>query len=247
MVPQGACGGAYSRLNGALVNAMNGTKSIPATFPLDESGMWREIITAPSGSIAPRPALFLDRDGTLIELVDYLSMPKGVAPIAEAIALTARARASNIPTIMVTNQSGIGRGYYGWDAFAAVQARVVAAVTAGGGHLDAVYACPAPPDSDAACRKPNPGMLLAAAEDLALDLSRSWIVGDAASDLAAGARAGLQRGWLVSTGYGISARDEVLTLRSTGFDVTVDRPLSELADLLPACRTPEQQVNLSSS
>jgi len=201
--------------------------------------MWREIITAPSGSIAPRPALFLDRDGTLIELVDYLCMPERVAPIAEAIALTAQARANNILTIMVTNQSGISRGYYGWDAFAAVQARVVAAVTEGGGHLDAVYACPALPDSDAACRKPNPGMLLAAAGDLALDLRHSWIVGDTASDLAAGARAGLQRGWLVSTGYGISARDKVLALRGTGFDVTVDRPLSELADLLPACRTPE--------
>jgi D-glycero-D-manno-heptose 1,7-bisphosphate phosphatase len=205
--------------------------------------MWREICHPP-GDAAPRPALFLDRDGTLIELVDYLNTAADVRPIAAAVALTARARANNIPTVLVTNQSGIGRGYYGWDAFAAVQAAVIAAVAAGGGQIDAVYACPALPDSGAACRKPNPGMLVAGAADLVLDLGRSWIVGDAASDLAAGERAGLQRGWLVATGYGARQRRQALALRGAGFDVIVDRPLSELADLLPACRTVEQKVNL---
>ena len=225
-------------MSGALVDAMS-----RADISLDESGMWREVRAA-SGDAAPRPALFLDRDGTLIELVDYISKAEDVRPIAEALALTAAARANEIPTIMVTNQSGIGRGYYGWDAFAAVQAAVHAAVLAAGGQIDAVYACPAMPESDATCRKPNPGMLLAAAADLSLDLKRSWIVGDAASDLAAGARAGLQRGWLVATGSGKAEREQALRLRGAHFDVTVDRPLAELAELLPACRTPEQQVNL---
>ena len=73
---------------------------------------------------------------------------------------------------------------------------------------------------------------MTAAADLALDLRQSWIVGDTASDLAAGARAGLQRGWLVAGGYGSDERAAALVLRSPGFDVTVDRPLSELADLL---------------
>ncbi len=205
--------------------------------------MWCEIRHA-VGAVAPRPALFLDRDGTLIELVDYLCRAEEVRPIPEAIALTARARANNMPAIMVTNQSGVGRGYYGWHEFAAVQQAVHAAVAAGGGQIDAVYACPAMPESGAACRKPNPGMLLAAADDLSLDLSQSWIVGDAASDLAAGMRAGLRRGWLVATGYGAAERDQALHLRSSGFDVTVERPLSELAELLPSCRTPEQKVNL---
>ena len=79
---------------------------------------------------------------------------------------------------------------------------------------------------------------------MSLDLKRSWIVGDAVSDLAAGARAGLQRGWLVATGSGKAEREQALRLRGAHFDVTVDRPLAELAELLPACRTPEQQVNL---
>ncbi len=214
-----------------------------AEFPLDESGMWREIRHS-TDPVTPRPALFLDRDGTLIELVDYLSRAEEVRPIPEAIALIAEAQTNNIPTIMVTNQSGIGRGYYGWDEFAAVQQAVLAAIANGGGRIDAVYACPAMPESGAACRKPNPGMLLAAGTDLSLDLARSWIVGDAESDLAAGARAGLRRGWLVATGYGVAERDQALKLRSTSFDVTVERPLSELAGLLPACRMPAQRVNL---
>jgi D-glycero-D-manno-heptose 1,7-bisphosphate phosphatase len=195
---------------------------------LDDSGMWREIRVPFAGS-HPRPALFVDRDGTLIELVDYLSTPDEVRPIAEAVALTACARTQGIPTILVTNQSGIGRGYYGWQDFAAVQEAVFAAFAAGGGGIDAVYACPALPDSGAPCRKPNPGMLLAAAEDLALDLAGSWIVGDAASDLAAGARAGLHRGWLVDTGYGAGERAAALALGGSDFAVTVGRPLGELA------------------
>jgi D-glycero-D-manno-heptose 1,7-bisphosphate phosphatase len=193
--------------------------------------MWREILVPQKGS-ALRPALFLDRDGTLIDLVDYLSTPDDVRPIAEAVALTARARANDIPTVLVTNQSGIGRGYYNWQHFAEVQQTVIAAVVAGGGKVDAVYACPALPGSDAACRKPNPGMLLAAAEDLALDLAQSWMVGDAASDLAAAANAGLRHGWLVATGYGTGDRADALALGGPGFDVTVDRPLSELAEML---------------
>lgn len=201
-------------------------------FPLDESGLWREI-RIPRTASMPRPALFIDRDGTLIDLVDYISTPEEVRPIAEAVALCARAHALEIPVVMVTNQSGIARGYYDWRHFATVQQAVIAAVVAGGAQIDAVYACPALPDSDAACRKPNPGMLLAAAEDLAIDLASSWIVGDAASDLAAGANAGLRQGWLVATGYGIAANAEAFALRSRNFDVTVDRPLSELAEALP--------------
>ena len=193
--------------------------------------MWREIRTSiPIGK--PRPALFVDRDGTIIELVDYLSMPECVQPIPEAVALTARAHLFKIPTVMVTNQSGVGRGYYGWSDFAAVQEAVLAEVTAGGGEIDAVYACPALPNSGDQCRKPNPGMLFTAAQDLGLDLARSWIVGDSASDLAAGARAGLACGWLVATGYGVAERSAALSLCDSNFGVTVDRPMSELAELL---------------
>lgn len=203
------------------------TAASPA-YPLDASGMWREVrARRPAGD--PRPALFLDRDGTLIELVNYLSRPEEVRPIPEALALVARAAALDLPVVLITNQSGIARGYYGWDAFSAVQGAVLDAVHAAGGRIDAVYACPALPESGAPCRKPNPGMLLAGAEDLAIDLAASWIVGDAAIDLEAGKRAGLRRGWLVPTGYGARDREAAGALADGDFAVTLGRPIGEVA------------------
>ena len=101
-----------------------------------------------------------------------------------------------------------------------------------GAHLDAIYACPALPESGAPCRKPNPGMMLAAAEDLAIALPASWIAGDAASDLEAGRRAGLRHGWLAPDGYGARDREAALALNNAEFSVTVERPLEALRDYL---------------
>ena len=203
-------------------------------FPLDSDGLWREVRAGPAA--APGPALFLDRDGTIIELVDYLSRAEEVAAIPGALESLAAATRAGLRVVVVTNQSGIGRGYYGWDAFAAVQARVTALADAAGGRIDGVYACPALPGSGAPCRKPAPGMLLAAAADLAIDLSRSWIVGDSASDLEAGRRAGLARGWLVPTGYGGRDRSAASGLADAGFPVTIGRPIAALGAALAADR-----------
>ena len=201
-------------------------------FPLDSDGLWREVRAGPAA--APGPALFLDRDGTIIELVDYLSRAEEVAAIPGALESLAAATRAGLRVVVVTNQSGIGRGYSGWDAFAAVQARVTALADAAGGRIDGVYACPALPGSGAPCRKPAPGMLLAAAADLAIDLGRSWIVGDSASDLEAGRRAGLARGWLVPTGYGGRDRGAASGLADAGFHVTIGRPISALGAALVA-------------
>ncbi len=210
-------------------------------LPLDSSGLWREVR---ADSLAlPAPALFLDRDGTLIELVDYLCRADKVAPVAGAFESLAAAARAGLRVVIVTNQSGIGRGFYGWDAFAAVQERVITLAHAAGGRVDAVYACPALPESDAACRKPNPGMLHAAAADLAIDLGRSWIVGDSAGDLEAGRRAGLLRGWLVPTGHGARDRAAAAGLARDGFRVTIGRPIAALGAALGADRaSPAQDV-----
>ena len=163
-------------------------------FPLDSSGLWREVRIGRSA--APAPGLFLDRDGSLIELVDYLSRADEVVPIPGAFESLAQAARCGYRVVIVTNQSGVDRGYYGWDAFAAVQERVIALAQAAGGRIDAVYACPALPGSGAPCRKPAPGMILAAAADLGIDLGASWIVGDSGSDLEAGRRAdSREAGW----------------------------------------------------
>ncbi|MDE0380366.1 MAG: HAD family hydrolase [Rhodospirillales bacterium] len=203
-------------------------------FPLDSSGLWREVRAGRSSG--PAPALFLDRDGTLIELVDYLCRADEVAPIPGAFESLAQAAHAGLRVVIVTNQSGIDRGYYGWDAFAQVQERVIALADAAGGRIDAVYACPALPGSGAACRKPAPGMIHAAAADLGIDLGASWIVGDAASDLEAGRRAGLARGWLVPTGYGARDRSAASGLARGNFRVTIGRPIAALGAALAADR-----------
>lgn len=203
-------------------------------FPLDSSGLWREVRSG--RPTEPVPALFVDRDGTLIRLVNYLCRADDVSPIPGAFASLAQARRAGFRVVVVTNQSGIGRGYYGWDAFAAVQERVIALAEAAGGRIDGVYACPALPGSGAACRKPAPGMILAATDDLGIDPGASWIVGDSASDLEAGRRAGLARGWLVPTGCGARDRGRAAGLASSGFRVTIGRPIAVLGAALAADR-----------
>ncbi len=196
-------------------------------FPLDHSGQWCEVLRPHLG--APRPAIFLDRDGTLIELVEYLAEPDKVRLIDSALALVRAANTRDWPVVVITNQSAIARGLHDWTAFAAVQRRLLALLDAAGCALDAVMACPALPDSNAPCRKPNPGMLLSAARRLPIELTSSWIVGDSAIDLEAGKRAGLRHGWLAPTGYG--SRDEAAarSLVGSGFDAVFLEPLSTLA------------------
>jgi D-glycero-D-manno-heptose 1,7-bisphosphate phosphatase len=155
-----------------------------------------------------KPAIFLDRDGTLNEEVDYLSNPDELVLIPGAAGAVARLNALGIPVVVVTNQSGIGRGKYDWKDFEAVMDRMKALLAQENAWIDAVYASPHHEKgqgdyavADHPERKPNPGMLTRAAEEHHLDLTRSWMVGDKALDLEAGRRAGC-RSALVRTGYG---------------------------------------------
>jgi len=164
-------------------------------------GLWSEF--APAGRTS-RPALFLDRDGVIIADTGYVGRAEDVQMLEGVAAAIARCNALKIPVVVVTNQSGIARGRYDWDGFRNVQAVVAAHLAAAGAHLDAVLACAYHADGlgplrigDHPWRKPKPGMILAAADGMNLDLSRSWIVGDRAHDLAAGAAAGLCGGTLI--------------------------------------------------
>ncbi|GLH69054.1 hypothetical protein GETHPA_05870 [Geothrix rubra] len=178
-----------------------------------------------------RPAVFLDRDGTLNEEVDYLSDPDQLVLIPGAAAAVARLNAKGIPIVVVTNQSGIGRGRYGWQDFAAVMSRMSTLLALENARIDAVYASPHHElghgeyaVADHPDRKPNPGMLLRAAEDHALNLSRSWMVGDKAVDLEAGRRAGC-RVALVRTGYGATVDGSGADLVAADLAEAVDRIL----------------------
>jgi len=147
------------------------------------------------------PAIFLDRDGVLIEnRSDYVREWSDVEFFVEAIqALTA---VSNYKIVVVTNQSAVGRGLIPLDTATQLNHRIVDHVRERGGRIDGVYMCPHAPAEGCTCRKPNPGMLLKAAEELSLDLSRSWMIGDAWSDLLAGHAAGVHAVAILRTGRG---------------------------------------------
>ncbi|HET6575369.1 MAG TPA: HAD family hydrolase [Fimbriiglobus sp.] len=153
-------------------------------------------------------AVFLDRDGTLIEEANYLSRVEQVRLIPGAAEAVRRVNAVGARVVVVTNQAGVARGYYPEDRVAAVHAHLSAVLGEQGARVDAYYYCPHHATEgigafriECDCRKPKPGMLRAAARDLGLDLSRSWMIGDKVCDLEAGAAAGC-RTVLVRTGYG---------------------------------------------
>ena len=204
-------------------------------YPLDAEGVWCQTF---SGGARGRAALFLDRDGVVVEEVGYLQRSVDVALCAGAAKVIAAANARSIPVVLVTNQAGIARGLYGWREFEAVQRTIEAALASEAARLDAVYACPHHPEGQGAfahpshpARKPNPGMLLRAADVLALDLAASWLVGDRASDIEAAKRAGLAGGLLVQTGYGAGETAGALALRAPAFDVRLGRTIGDALDL----------------
>lgn len=141
---------------------------------------------------APRPAVFLDRDGTLIEDRHYLRDPAGVVLVPGVADAVARLNARGVPVVVVTNQSGIARGLLTEADYARVHARLVELLAGAGARVDAAYHCPHHPDVDGACdcRKPGPALYERAAAELGLDLSRSLYVGDRWRDVAPALRAG---------------------------------------------------------
>ncbi len=203
-------------------------------------------LAAPGGSRQPRPALFLDRDGVLVEEIGYLHEAEKARLLPGAARLLAWPRARGWASVVVTNQSGIGRGYFDWRDFAVTQARIDALLAKEGAGSDLLLACPYLPAGqghyrvDHPTRKPRPGMLLRAAELLRLDLSRSWIVGDRASDLAAGRAAGLAGGILLASGYGGLAAQSAaaIALGRPGFRVLKARDPDEARGLLTVLALP---------
>jgi D-glycero-D-manno-heptose 1,7-bisphosphate phosphatase len=151
----------------------------------------------PTASQRLRPAVFLDRDGTLVEEVPYLHDPAELALLPGVAGALAALRAAGYALVVATNQAGVARGYYDEAAVARVHRRLRALLAAGGARLDAVLYCPHHPDGTVAgyagacrCRKPAPGMLEAAAGRLGLDLGRSFLIGNHPSDVAAALAAG---------------------------------------------------------
>lgn len=138
--------------------------------------------------MAGRPGVFLDRDGTLIADQDYPGDAERVRLLPGAAEAVVRFNRAGLPVVVVTNQSGIGRGYITEAQFRAVQARMESLLAAEGAHVDGTYFCPHSPDQSppCACRKPAPGLYLQAAREHGLDVARSVYVGDRLRDLLPG-------------------------------------------------------------
>jgi D-glycero-D-manno-heptose 1,7-bisphosphate phosphatase len=153
-------------------------------------------------------AIFLDRDGVVMEEGHYIATAEQVRLLPGAGETIARLNRAGWPVVIVTNQSGLARGYFGPAALHQVHQRLIQLLACCHARLDGIYVCPHHPEAvieqyrqRCTCRKPQPGLLYQAAADLQLDLSRSWLIGDRVSDLQAGAAAGC-RTVLVRTGYG---------------------------------------------
>lgn len=148
-------------------------------------------------------ALFLDRDGVIIEnRIDYVRSWSDVHIYPQALKALSRIRIHPIKIIIVTNQSAVGRGFLPLDEAEAINTRLVKTIEEAGGRIDGVFMCPHSPEQNCTCRKPLPGLLLQAAETLDLDLMHSILIGDALSDLQAGLAAGIPVNALVLTGRG---------------------------------------------
>jgi len=149
-----------------------------------------------------RPAIFLDRDGVIVEnRADYVKTLAEIKFIPGALAAVARLAERDWHIIIVTNQAGIGHGRMTLATVQAINAKIEAAIVAAGGRIDKTYFCPHRPNEHCECRKPAPGMLRRAANELNLDLTASVLIGDAATDVQAAHNAGA-RAILVNTGLG---------------------------------------------
>lgn len=153
--------------------------------------------------MALRPAVFMDRDGTIIVERSYLADPEGVSLVPGVTSALADLRAAGLALVIVTNQSGIARGLYSQADYDAVAARLEAVLAEAGTPVDGTEHCPHHPDvtGPCDCRKPATGMHRRAAAALGLDLTRSYFVGDKVTDVLPARELGGQ-GVLVRTGYG---------------------------------------------
>ena len=154
-------------------------------------------------------AVFLDRDGTIARDVPYCSRPEDfelLPGVAEGIKLL---NEHGFKVVVVTNQSGIARGYFTEGMLAKIHDKMITQLADHGAHVDAIYYCPHQPDDNCECRKPKPKMVLQAAIDLDIELGESYVIGDSEMDVElarrAGCKAGIRMGEMACTGDWVAA------------------------------------------
>ena len=188
-----------------------------------------ERLTSRRRGHAPKPAVFLDRDGTLVVERGYLANPDDIELLPGVAQGLRSLKAAGYTLVVVSNQSGVGRGLFALATVYAAMARLRIHLRRDGVELDAVYFCPHRPDAGCACRKPGTKLLADAAANLGLSLRDSAMVGDKLLDVATAHRAGA-RGVLVRSGYG---RDEQQRLSGDELDRPPDLVVDDLAAAVP--------------
>jgi D-glycero-D-manno-heptose 1,7-bisphosphate phosphatase len=185
-----------------------------------------------------RPAIFLDRDGTLAHEVGYVNHPSRFRLYPWAVDTVRLINRGGLLAVVVTNQAGVARGYFPESQIVEVHEMMRAAMEAGGARLDGVYYCPHHPEVgepsyrlDCDCRKPRPGLLRKAAAELGADLERSWVVGDRHGDLALAWSVGA-RGALVKTGYGLGELVHLAPRWPRPADLTAEHALDAVERIL---------------
>jgi D-glycero-D-manno-heptose 1,7-bisphosphate phosphatase len=149
------------------------------------------------------PAIFLDRDGVIIEnCAQYVRSWDDVVIFDQAISALATVSSFPYKLVIITNQSAVGRGIIPITVAQEINLRLIRQIENAGGRIDGVFMCPHAPEDACDCRKPRPGLLHQAAQELSIDLSKSILIGDAITDLQAGQAAGIHTRILVKTGRG---------------------------------------------
>jgi D-glycero-D-manno-heptose 1,7-bisphosphate phosphatase len=152
-------------------------------------------------------AVFMDRDGTVSEEIGYMYHAGLYRPFPWAGPAIRKINESGMKAILITNQSGIGRGYFDEQTVEQVHGILKEELARHAASLDAIYICPHHPEAACDCRKPNPGMLLRAEKELGIDLKSSFVIGDKYVDIESAHRVGAT-GILVLTGYGREEREK---------------------------------------
>jgi D-glycero-D-manno-heptose 1,7-bisphosphate phosphatase len=181
-------------------------------------------------------AIFLDRDGTLIEDRDYLKDPAEVVFFPSTIPTLQKLAGAGFQIIIVTNQSGVGRGYFTMKEVQSVHNHITTVLRAHGVNIAAIFVAPEAPDQPSRGRKPSPAFLFDARDKFGIDLSRSYMIGDKLIDLECGWNAGVKASILVRTGYG---KTEETKLGGNAFKaVVVDGLEAAYAAILKLDATP---------
>lgn len=173
-----------------------------------------------------KPAIFVDRDGTLIEEVNFLSRVEDLSVFPFTSPAIGRLKETGYLVIVLTNQSGIGRGLYEVADMQSVHDEIQAEL---GGTIDGFYFCPHLPDDGCRCRKPGLGMIEAARSDFEIDMTRSWMIGDKNLDVWIAQNAGINSA-MVMTGYGtkhLASLDREPTVIADNFGEAVKRILND--------------------